>query len=415
MLRALPLLLVLLASCIVIEDQSNSARYLYVWAGDKDERESDFLAVVDVHSPSQTYGQVIATVPVGMTGTLPHHMEYQLPDSSQLLFVNGHHHERLFLFDTKDAAHPRLELTVAPPSPLRFPHDMIRMPNGNVLVSYLRSDGPSPLPGDSTTPGGHGGIAELSPAGEVLRSVSAADSAFTVPIRPYSFAMRPDIDRMLSTGAAMMEDTSADVVQIWKLSTLERLSTIQVPPVTLPGGRVLPGANMLPFEPRVMGDGSVLFNAYGCAFYRVTNLEADKPTVTHVYTIDVPEAKLGACGVPIVTTRFWVMTVGQANLLVTLDISDPARPKEVARLAADSSFRPHWLAADPGSDRVIVGAENGGENRMLMARFNQRTGGLSWDSTFRSGNGELGLSFQRTQWPHGASGEAFGHAALFRR
>jgi hypothetical protein len=29
-------------------------------------------------------------------------------------------------------------------------------------------------------------------------------------------------------------------------------------------------------------------------------------------------------------------------------------------------------------------------------------------------DGSLGISFRRERWPHGASGEAFGHAALFR-
>lgn len=62
----------------------------------------------------------------------------------------------------------------------------------------------------------------------------------------------------------------------------------------------------------------------------------------------------------------------------------------------------------------IVGAENGGENRILMALLDNRTGRLSWDETFRSSHGRLGVSFVREHWPHGNSGEAFAHAALFR-
>jgi hypothetical protein len=102
------------------------------------------------------------------------------------------------------------------------------------------------------------------------------------------------------------------------------------------------------------------------------------------------------------------------NALVVLDIADPERPREVARLLADSTFRPHWLAKDPGSDRIIVGAENGGENRMLMALIDSTTGAIRWDESFRSADGALGVSFVRERWPHGATGEAFGHAALFR-
>ena len=108
------------------------------------------------------------------------------------------------------------------------------------------------------------------------------------------------------------------------------------------------------------------------------------------------------------------MSVGRMNTLVTLDIADPEHPREVSRLLADSTFRPHWMAKDPGSDRIIVGAENGGENRMLMARLDDRTGRLTWDETFHGTDGTLGVSFVRKSWPHGETGEAFGHAALFR-
>ena len=64
--------------------------------------------------------------------------------------------------------------------------------------------------------------------------------------------------------------------------------------------------------------------------------------------------------------------------------------------------------------RLIVGAENGGENRMLMARVDARTGRLRWDRSLRSPDGSLGISVRRERWRHGTTGEASGHAALFR-
>ncbi len=392
------------------------ARYLYIWAGDKDEKESDFLAVVDVRSASPTYGQVLATEPVGMGGTLPHHTEYGLPAPGRLLFANGHHHEQIFLFDTDSATRPRLVRTLPPVPPYRYPHDFLRLPNGNVLVGFLRSDGRSPAPGDTMVPGGHGGLAEVNGEGRVLRTASAAVAGLRAPVRVYAFATRPDVDRLLTTSAPMMEDTTADVVQIWRLSDLALLHTLQVPPARLHDGTPLPRGHQYPFEPRVMPDGSVLLNAYGCGFYRVTGLETSQPRITNVHTIDVRAAgdSLAACGIPAVVGRFWVMAVGRLSALVTIDVSDPARPREVARLQADAGFRPHWMAKDAGSDRLIVGAENGGENRMLMARVDARTGRVWWDETLRAPDGSLGISFRRERWPHGASGEAFGHAALFR-
>lgn len=390
------------------------SRFLYVWAGDKDEQDSDFLAIIDIGPASPTYGQVVATEPVGMKGTLPHHLEYQLPDSTQLLFANGHHHEQIFLFNTVDAAHPRLARQLPLVPPFRFPHDMVRLPNGHVLVGFLRSEGSSPLVGDSTSPGGHGGIAEVDTSGALVRSASAADSTVSLPIRPYSFAVLPAIDRLLVTSALMMEDTSADVIQMWRLSDLTLLGTTQVPKAALADGTPLPHGHELPFEPRVMPDGSILFNSYGCGLYRVTSLEQAHPIIVNVYSFKVPPEQQGSCGIPLVVGHFWLMAIGAVNMIVALDVRDPAHPVEVSRLVADSVFRPHWLARDPHSDRFIVGAENGGENRMLMARVDSTTGRLSWDESLKSPDGQLGVTFQREQWPHGRTGHAFGHAALFR-
>ena len=47
-----------------------SSHYLFVWAGDADRRESDFLAVLDVDRQSPRYTEVIATLPIGAVGTL---------------------------------------------------------------------------------------------------------------------------------------------------------------------------------------------------------------------------------------------------------------------------------------------------------------------------------------------------------
>jgi hypothetical protein len=393
------------------------ARYLYVWAGDKDEKDSDFFAVVDVRRDSPTYAQVLTTVPVGMRGTLPHHMEYELPQPGRALFGNGHHGEAIFRFDFSDAGHPRLLGLADAAPPLRFPHDFVRLPNGNLLVGYLRSEGPSGVPGDTIVPGAAGGIVEMDDAGHVVRWRSAADSTLRYPMRPYAFAVLPDVDRFVVTSAPMMEDYTADAVQVWRLSDLTRLATLPVPPARLAGGRVLANGHELPFEPRVMPDGSVLLNTFGCGFYRVTAI-ATRPEIRNVYTIDpegrVPAGRRTGCGVPVVAGKFWVMAVGRLNALVTLDVSDPEHPREVGRLLADSTFRPHWMAKDPGSDRIVVGAENGGEDRMLIALIDPATGALRWDESFRSADGALGVSFVRERWPHGATGEAIGHAALFR-
>lgn len=373
------------------------ARFLYAWAGDRDGDGPDFLAVFDVRPASPTYGRLLSTAPVGERHTHPHHMEYELPREGELLFMSGYGAEKIFLVDFSAPDRPTVARTLAAAPGFRWPHDLARLPNGNVLVSYLGTD---------NAPADDGGLVEYGPRGDVLRSAHSADTAARGQVRTYAMAVLAAHDRLLTTSAPMHQDSTADVVQIWELSTLRLLRTLR-----LPDGPA-PHLKQLPFEPRVMADGrTVLLNTFGCGFYVVTGVETSAPEARYVSAI---ADRFADCGVPVVVGRHWVMTVGKRSELVAFDVSDPARPREVSRLAADSSFRPHWLARDPGSDRLVVGGENGGEERMLLARLDTAAGRLAWDTTLRGPDGALGISFVREEWPHGRTGPAFAHAALFR-
>lgn len=422
MRRSILLLCSALAACASADPPSRATApspYLLVFAGDRDEKDEDFLAVVDLRPDSDTLGRVVATRPVGLKASMPHHMEYELPPAGEPLFVNAHHHEQTLLVDTADPLAPKIVRRLAPPPPFRFTHDYKRLPSGRRLVGFLRSEGPSPKAGDDDLPGGHGGIAEYDAGGALIRQASAAVPGYGEPIRPYAFALLLDEDRIVTTSAPMMEDEGADVVQVWRYSDLRLLHTLPVPPGVRADGTKLPGAARFPFEPRVMADGSVLLNAYGCGFYRLTGAAGDRPELSHVHTIQVPEPEQedsvrGACGVPVVAGRWWVQPVGRAHKLVVLDVADPARPREVASLATAADFNPHWSALDPRSDRIVVGAELGGEQGMMILRLDRETGALSLDERVRSASGRAGyVDLALEDWPHGKSGPAWGHAALF--
>ena len=62
--------------------------YLFVWTGDGDQKDSDFLAVIDALPSSPTYGEIVATLPVGVRATSPHHTECEFPVGANL-FANG--------------------------------------------------------------------------------------------------------------------------------------------------------------------------------------------------------------------------------------------------------------------------------------------------------------------------------------
>jgi hypothetical protein len=393
--------------------------YILVFAGDKDEKDEDFFAVIDVRPGSPTSGKAVATLPIGLKASMPHHLEYWTPARGSLLFANAHHHEATLLLDMSNPLEPRIERRLQPPAPLRFPHDFARLPNGNVLAGFLRSDGPSPAAEEKLLPGGHGGLAEYTGKGDLIRVASAAVAGMKQPVRSYAIVPMLDIDRVVTTSAPMVEDHSADVVQIWRYSDLKLLHTIEVPPGKRADGSPLPGASRFPFGPRRMADGSILMNAFGCGFYRLSAIASGRPRLANVYTIQTPEPPRpdsirGACSIPTVVGKHWIMPVGRAHSVVVLDVSDPAAPREVSRLDTPADFNPHWSAKDPKSDRIIVGAELGGEQGMFMLRFDERTGRLSFDRSLDSYKGKVGyVDLEAQQWQHGPSGAAWAHAALF--
>jgi hypothetical protein len=392
--------------------------YLLLFAGDQDMAESDFLAVIDLRPDSPDFGRAIATTLIGMKASIPHHMEYSTPPAGEYIFMNAHHHEKSFLVDVSDPHAPRVAKTFDPPSPLRYPHDYSRTPTGTRLVGFLRSEGPSPDTADTMSPGNHGGIAEYTTDGEFMRAVSAATTASSEPVRPYAFALLPEIDRLVVTSAPMMESSWADVVQIYRYSDFELLQTIDLPPGRLTDGRTVEGSQRAGFGPRVLADGSVFFNAYGCAFYRLTDIAGNEARLEAVFALETPEPSQpdhirGSCGIPVVFGTYWLQPVGQLHAVVVLDIADPGRPREVFRLHTPETFNPHWLARDPRSNRLVLGAELGGEEGFYLLRFDEQAGRLLFDPALKQEDQVGYLSLNEQSWPHGPSGPAWGHAALF--
>ncbi|GAA3903758.1 hypothetical protein GCM10022276_23030 [Sphingomonas limnosediminicola] len=393
--------------------------FLLAFVGDTDEADQDFLATLDLRRGSTTLGKVIATTPIGTKGSMPHHMEYWLPPSGRLLFANSHHHEDILLLDIHDPLHVAIEKRIRPPAPLRFPHDFYRLPNGNVLVGFLRSEGPSPRAGDKTFPGGPGGIAEYDASGRLLRRASAAADT-REPVRVYALTMLPKIDRIVTTSAAMMEESAADVVQVWRYSDFKLLHTIPVPPGVNRDGSVALTAAHAPFALRALANGNVLVSTYGCGLNLLTGVTSSTPQIRNVYTFDADEPKgpgeyRGACAVPLILRdKLWLMPVGGRSTLVTLDISDLSHPRERSRLLLPHGFAPHWLARDPASDRLVLCAHNGGQQGFFILKIDERTGHTSFDDSVHvagSSAGYIDLTSQR--WPHGRTGPGWAHSALF--
>jgi hypothetical protein len=382
---------------------ASPARLLYAWAGDVDRADSDFLAVIEADPTSPVYGRVIGTVPVDRRGTMPHHTEHRRPPGGTL-FANGFLPGTTFRFDLTDPGAPRLLGAFDEAAGFTWPHSYERLPNGDVLATFQGRGSENVDPG---------GLVEIDDRGNVVRSGSAADPAAPhALLRPYSLAIVPGLDRVVVTSYDMGEDMGltgggrgrTHVIQVWRLSDLRVLATIDLPP--FPGG----GGDEQPGEPRLLSDGrTVLVSTFTCGLYRVTGLEGESPGAQPVHHFEG-----GGCAVPVVLGRYWIQAVPSAHALVALDVSDPSAPVEVSRLELGARNFPHWLSLDETSGRIVIADRGDGEARLFLARLDPQSGALALDGRFRDpGSDRPGVSFERAEWPHGRTGAARPHGTVF--
>lgn len=382
------------------QSEAARSRFLFVWAGDADKRESDFLAVIDADPRSATYTSVVATRPVDAKGTRPHHTDHAMADGS-VLWANGFDSGQTFRFDLTDPASPRLVGSFGATTLFSHPHSYARLSNGNRLATFQHRVGISQPEA--------GGLVELDSDGRVLRSAHAAVPAIDPGVRPYSLAVVPALDRVVTTATDMHLKTRSRAVQVWRLSDFKLLQTILLPPG--PRG----DENAMTAEPRLLDDGrTVLVSTFTCGLYRLQGLAGDSPTAEWVYS--TPWKEPPYCALPVVAGRFWIQTSGPEHAVISLDISDPGHPREVGRLTLGPAEIPHWIALEPNGDRIVITGYEEIESRVLLAQLDRTTGALHLDTTFSTrGAKQPGVDFARERWPHGPTGRAIPHGAVFNR
>ncbi len=377
-----------------------SGHYLFTWAGDADGKGNDFLAVLDADPASPTYGRVVTSLETDQQTKLVHHTEYTMP-ASGMLFANDHYAGRTFILDLRDPLHPKVSTSFTDLDGYMHPHSFLRLPNGHVLASFQHSHHSA---GDMATTGG---LVEIDDAGKAIRSASSADPNFPdALLTPYSLVILPTIDRVLSTNSSMHLDSilHGATYQIWRLSDLKLLKTAYVD--------VGPNhySHIGPQEPRLGPDGAVYIESLACGLERVTGMETEQPRAQLVYTFP------GAwCGVPTIVGHYLIEGSLAVHGLVVLDISHGDHPVEVSRLKLGDTYTAHWTAWDEKTQRIVVTSGKAADDRLYLLKFDQTTGALSVDDTFRDLDGKAGFSFVNKQWPHGWKGTALPHGAVFSR
>jgi hypothetical protein len=375
-----------------------SSDLLYVWTASSDTTQPDFLAVFDIRPTADRYGRLLTTVAVPGRRNRPHHTEHEMPADSRL-FANGFHSGQTFIFDVRNPTRPRLDGQFGDVAGMMHPHSFLRLPNGNVLATFqMQHDSLGVAPG---------GLAELTNRGALVRHASADREGVDRRIRPYSAVIIPKLDRVVTTTTDMDGADAIPAVQLWRLADLQLLRTFDLPQG--PRGDEA-GATA---EPRLLADGkTVLVSTFDCGLYLLGGLDGPSPAGQLVASF--PRKKGTYCAIPVIAGHYYLVTVPAWNAVVSLDISDPAKPCEVSRVVLGEQDVPHWIALEPNHRRVVITGYGALAHRIVLANFDEATGRLTIDECFRDeGATESGVRMDDKSWPHGGSAAGVPHGAVF--
>ena len=424
----------LVASTIACTTPAPVGSYLFVWAGDKERKASDFLGVIDATPGSPKYGAIVASIPVGESGTFPHHTEQVMPANDHLL-ANAFGAGKSWLFDLSEPTAPKILTSFGEKTGFTHPHSYVRLPNGEVLTTFQYGAGQPVSPEHDHAMAGSkdpasisknpasvgkdpasipkpapltGGLVWMTERGDVIRSASAKDPSSQY-LYPYHVLPLPGIDRAVSTTTDMDDGNkpaTSEWIQVWRLSDLKLLKTLALEAGPRGDEHKFTG------ELRLLPDGkSVYVHTFSCGLYLVRDLDKEVPRTAFVKSFAGDN-----CGVPVVTGHFWLQPVPKEHALVSLDISDPEHPREAGRVAFGDDEGPHWASIDATGRRVVVNSAGSKPNRLYIVDVDPNTGTLAIDARFKdAGAAGPGVSLTGKAWPHGFGGVAAPHGTVFSR
>jgi hypothetical protein len=371
-----------------------SPQFVYVWGSAIDtfvsppvapdtvaraRRRGVLLLTIDLRETSATRGQVVDVLLADSGGRSAHHVEHALA-SDDILFANDFGKGATSIFDLRAPGKPKLVGSFTTAGTFAYPHSFVSLPNGNVLATYQWGHGFNKPPG---------GLAELRRDGSVVRSARAAvagvDSTLIVP---YSLEVLPALDRVVTTSTSMIDDGGV-LVQIWRLSDLSVLHTLEIPKATSHAGHDAHSAgtpahgemhHLLPGEPRVLADGrTVMFGTFTCGLYRLDAIDSPTPRLSFMQAFPGEN-----CAVPLRIGERWIQTVPDERALVVLDIHNPTAPRELSRLIFDAPVTPHWVSADRSGQHVVLTSGSAKDGRIHFMQFDEASGTLTHAQAVRS-------------------------------
>lgn len=305
---------------------------LYVWTSDADQKDPDFLTVLDADPRSPGYGKVIATAPTGSPANEAHHFGYTV--SADRIFAGGLFSNRLFIYDVAtDPKHPKLIRTIpdlAATTGYSGPHTFYAVPGGVLIAMLGAKDGGAP-----------GALVKLDNDGKFLQALPAPDYMYDVGIKPElnlivtSSWAHP---HAVKAGNTPM-DQVGDVVVAWDYKTGKVLQVEHV--------------DKAPLEVRWLHGAAARGGFINCAFGNtVWHWEVGKDgKLAFTRVIKLADNSIPADMRISYDNRFLFVSLFGAGAVQQYDITDQLHPKLVASVAIPQA---QMMKLTPDNRRLYV-------------------------------------------------------------
>jgi selenium-binding protein 1 len=305
---------------------------LYVWTSDADQKDPDFLSVLDVDPASASYGKVIATTPTGSPANEAHHFGYTA--NADRIFAGGLFSDRLFIYDVAtDPKHPKLVKTVpdlAASTGYSGPHTFYAVPGGVMIAMLGAKDGGAP-----------GALVKLDNDGKFLQ-------AFPAPNYMYDVGIKPELNLIVTsswahphhvkTGNTPMDQVGDEVVAWdWKTGKVLQVEHLDKSPLEV---RWLHGA---------AARGGFINCAFGNSVWH-WEVGQDRKLAFH-RVIKLPDGSLPADMRISYDNKFLFVSLFGGGAVQQYDVADPMQPKLVSTVAIPQA---QMMKLTPDNKRLYV-------------------------------------------------------------
>lgn len=328
------------------DEREDSAKYLFICAGDQARKAPDFLAVVNFDEDSPAYGQVTARANVegpSAIGNEFHHIGLSADGKTAacgglLSVLKGQ--DEVFFFDVSNPLAPKFRSSANPPLS-SITDEFHALPEGGFLVTMMGgAQGHAP-----------GRVAEFDEDLNLVKEFP--ENPPLDGFNPHGISVRPELNLMVTSDfvcpSSTLDAMAGGVdfrgsVRVWNLKRREIVRTIGIPGA---GGTI--DVRLIPGDSRQRGYTASMLND------QLYLLHARRGTARAVFDFRTI-AKGGWPQLMRITrdgTRLFI-SMNQAGKVAMLDIAEPEHPKLLKVLDLGPNSGPHYIALSQDEKRLVI-------------------------------------------------------------